>query len=156
MRWLEMTILDLSIIIFIFFEIANVCILYFVPDSKKGNGVAVFNQWEKSKDDETSHLFARYMTYWVAGTKLIFILLLLVIFLTANEWTKICTLVVMIVSIASYYWRLHPIIKKLDQKGEITPKGYSSGNAAKCISCVIFSRIRLTHGCVILFVVELG
>ncbi len=106
-------------------EMANVCILYFTPDSRKGNGVAIFNQWEKSKEDETSHLFARYMTYWVAGTKLIFIFLLLVILLTANEWTKICTLVVMIVSIASYYWKLHPIIKKLDQKGEITPKGYS-------------------------------
>jgi len=23
------------------------------------------------------------------------------------------------------FWRLHPIIKRLDQKGEITPKGYS-------------------------------
>ena len=120
-----MGILDLSIIIFIFLEMANVCILYFAPDSKKGNGVAVFNQWEKSKDDENSHLFARYMTYWVAGTKLIFIFLLIIIILTANEWTKICTLVVMIVSIASYYWKLHPIIKKLDQMGEISPRGYS-------------------------------
>lgn len=120
-----MGILDLSIIIFICLETANVCILYFAPDSKKGNGVAVFDQWETSKDNESTHLFARYMTYWVAGTKLIFILLLLVIMLTANEWTKICTLVVMILSIASYFWRLHPIIKLLDQKGEITPKGYS-------------------------------
>ena len=120
-----MSILDLSIIIFIVLEMANVCILYFAPDSRKGNGVAIFNHWEKSKEDEASHLFARYMTYWVAGTKLIFIFLLLVILLTANEWTKICTLVVMILSIASYYWKLHPIVKALDQKNEITPKGYS-------------------------------
>lgn len=120
-----MGILDLSIIIFICLETANVCILYFAPDSKKGNGVAVFDQWETSKDNESTHLFARYMTYWVAGTKLIFIFLLVVIILTANEWTKICTLIVMIISIASYFWKLHPIIKKLDQEGEITPKGYS-------------------------------
>lgn len=120
-----MSILDLSIIIFVIMEMANVCILYFAPDSRKGNGVAIFNHWEKSKEDEASNLFARYMTNWVAGTKLIFIFLFIVILLTANEWTKICTLIVMIVSIASYYWRLHPIIKKLDQKGEITPKGYS-------------------------------
>ena len=120
-----MSILDISIIIFIVLEMANVCILYFAPDSRKGNGVAIFNQWEKSKEDEASHLFARYMTYWVAGTKLIFIFLLLVILLTANEWTKICTLVVMILSVASYYWKLHPIVKALDQKDEITPKGYS-------------------------------
>lgn len=120
-----MRILDISIIIFIVLETANVCILYFAPDSKKGNGVAIFNQWEKSKEDEASHLFASYMTYWVAGSKLIFIFLLLVILLTANEWTKICSLLVMILSIASYFWKLHPIIKALDQKGEISPKGYS-------------------------------
>ncbi len=120
-----MNILDISIIIFVVMEMANVCILYFVPDSRKGNGVAIFNEWEKSKGDEDSHLFAQYMTYWVAGTKLIFISLLLVILLTANEWTKIFTLIVMIASIALYYWRLHPIIKKLDQNGEITPGGYS-------------------------------
>ena len=31
----------------------------------------------------------------------------------------------MILSIATYFWRLHPIIKKLDAMGGITPKGYS-------------------------------
>ena len=49
----------------------------------------------------------------------------IVIFLTAGEWTKFFSVLVMIVSIATYYWRLHPITKRLDQKGEITPKGYS-------------------------------
>lgn len=138
-----MSILDLSIIIFVVMEMANVCILYFAPDSRKGNGVAIFNQWEKSKKDEASNLFARYMTNWVAGTKLIFIFLLIVILLTANEWTKICTLVVMIVSIASYYWRLHPIIKKLDQKGEITPKGYSKALGVMIATFMIMFTVAL-------------
>ena len=33
--------------------------------------------------------------------------------------------VAMILSIATYFWRLHPTIKKLDAMGCITPKGYS-------------------------------
>jgi len=120
-----MSFLDISIIVFVIMETANVCILFFAPNSRKGNGVAAFNHWESSKNDESAHLFACYMTNWVAGTKLIFILLLIVILLTAGEWTKFFSVLVMIVSIATYYWRLHPIIKRLDQKGEITPKGYS-------------------------------
>lgn len=31
----------------------------------------------------------------------------------------------MILSIATYFWKLHPIIKKLDKMGKISPKGYS-------------------------------
>lgn len=120
-----MNILDIAIIIFIIMEFANVCILYFTPDSRLGNGVAVFNEWENSKKNEDAHLFARYMTYWVAGTKLIFIVLLLVILFTGSQLTKICGVGVMILSIATYFWKLHPIIKQLDQKGQITPKGYS-------------------------------
>lgn len=120
-----MIILDIAIIVFIVMELGNVCILYFAPDSKMGNGVSVFNQWHKSKDDEHAHLFAKYMTYWVAGTKLIFIVLLLVILLSGNELTKMFGVLAMILSIATYFWKLHPIIKKLDAKGEITPKGYS-------------------------------
>lgn len=106
-------------------ETANVMILYFAPDSKLGNGVAVFNPWFKAKENEADELFAKYMTNWVAGVKLIFIVLLLVILFTASEITKIWAVVAMILSIASYYFRLNPIIKKLDEMGEITPKGYS-------------------------------
>lgn len=51
------------------------------------------------------------MAYWVAGVKLIFIFLLLVVLLTGNETTKIWAVVAMIISIATYFWKLHPIIK---------------------------------------------
>lgn len=38
-----MSILSLSIIVFCIMELGNILILYFKPDSKLGNGVAVFN-----------------------------------------------------------------------------------------------------------------
>ncbi|MFI3165142.1 MAG: hypothetical protein R3Y45_02580 [Bacillota bacterium] len=120
-----MNILDISILAFVIMETANVIILYFKPEFRYGNGVAIFNEWEKSKEDETVHLFAKYMANWVAGVKLIFIVLLLVIMLTCENTTKAWAVGVMILSIASYFWKLHPIIKKLDEKNMITPKGYS-------------------------------
>lgn len=141
-----MNLLDFSIIIFVIMETANVFILYFAPDSKRGNGVAVFKHWESSKNDEDAHLFARYMTNWVAGTKLIFIVLLLVILFTANETTKVYSVIVMIASIATYFWRLHPIIKTLDQKGYIVPKGYSNTLESMIVGFIImFSFALVLH-----------
>ncbi|MEG1847600.1 MAG: hypothetical protein RRX92_03545 [Lachnospiraceae bacterium] len=118
-------ILNIAIIIFVLLETGNVLILYFAPDSKLGNGVAVFNPWFKAKEDEAAELFAKYMANWVAGVKLIFIVLLLVILFVGNDITKLFAVFAMILSIATYYFRLNPIIKKLDDMGEITPKGYS-------------------------------
>ena len=106
-------------------ELGNVLILYFKPDSKLGNGVAVFDAWKDVKEDKNLDLFAHYMAYWVAGVKLIFIFLLLVVLLTGNETTKIWAVVAMIISIATYFWKLHPIIKQLDSLNKISPKGYS-------------------------------
>lgn len=39
--------------------------------------------------DENLDLFVHYMGYWVAGVKLIFIFLLLVILITGTQTTKI-------------------------------------------------------------------
>lgn len=120
-----MIMLNIAITLFVLMESANVLILYFAPDSKLGNGVAVFNPWFQAKEEESRELFAKYMVNWVAGTKLIFIVLLLVILLTAGETTKLFAVFAMILSIATYYFRLNPIIKRLDEMGEITPRGYS-------------------------------
>lgn len=120
-----MDILSVAIIVFCIMELGNVLILYFMPDSKLGNGVAVFDNWFDAKQDENESLFAHYMAYWVAGVKLIFIFLLLVILFTGTELTKLYGVVAMILSISTYFWKLHPIIKKLDKNGKITPKGYS-------------------------------
>ncbi|MFI3253444.1 MAG: hypothetical protein R3Y63_03780 [Eubacteriales bacterium] len=120
-----MGILDIAIIAFVCMELSNVIILYFYPEFPYGNGVAVFRHWEKSKEDEATHLFARYMADWVAGVKLIFIFLLVVVVIVGDERTKIWAVVAMILSILSYFFRLHPTMKKLDQLGELKPAGYS-------------------------------
>ena len=120
-----MDILSVSIIIFCIMEFGNVIILYFMPDSRLGNGVAVFDSWNDVKKDKSLDLFAHYMVYWVAGVKLIFIFLLLVVLITGTELTRVWAVIVMILSIATYFWKLHPIIKQLDKMGKITPKGYS-------------------------------
>lgn len=48
-------------------ELGNVLILYFMPDSRLGNGVAVFDSWNDVKEDKALNLFSHYMAYWVAG-----------------------------------------------------------------------------------------
>ncbi|MCI5774073.1 MAG: hypothetical protein MR210_05870 [Erysipelotrichaceae bacterium] len=138
-----MDILSIAIIIFCIMESANVMILYFKPDSKLGNGVAVFDAWRDVKEDNALSLFAHYMVYWVAGVKLIFIVLLLVILIWGNEITKIWAVVAMILSIATYFWKLHPIIKQLDQMGKITPKGYSKALGAMIMGFMTMFSIAL-------------
>lgn len=119
-----MSILSIAILVFIIMESANVAILYFWPGSQLGNGVGVFNAFHNSESEEQK-LFTSYLVNWVAGVKLIFIFLLAVILLIGTEQVKLLAVVAMILSIATYFWRLHPTIKKLDAMGCITPKGYS-------------------------------
>lgn len=119
-----MSILSIAILIFILMESANVAILYFWPGSQLGNGVGVFNAFHNSENEEQK-LFASYLVNWVAGVKLIFIFLLAVILVLGTEQLRMWAVVAMILSIATYFWRLHPTIKKLDTMGCITPKGYS-------------------------------
>ena len=74
---------------------------------------------------EEQRLFTSYLVNWVAGVKLIFIFLLAVILAIGTEQIKLWAVVAMILSIATYFWRLHPTSKKLDAMGCITPNGYS-------------------------------
>ena len=121
----KVSILSIAISIFIVLESLNVLTLYFNPGSQMGNGVGVFDAWEKSKADLEMHQFVRYLVFWVAGTKLIFIALLLVILFTTGESTQRLTVLAMVASIASFFWRLFPIVKSLDKAGHIAPSGYS-------------------------------
>ena len=117
--------IKIAIIAFIILETGNIMMMYFLPDSKMGNGVGVFKAWEKSKTDPEIHNFAKYMVNWVAGTKVIFILLLIVFLVWGDD--KILPFVgaAMTLSIATFFFRLFPIIKDMDQNGQIDPKGYS-------------------------------
>ncbi len=69
-------IAKIVIVVFILLELSNVLALYFAPGSKMANAVGVFSAWEKSKQDAEIHDFVKYLVYWVAGAKLIFLLLL--------------------------------------------------------------------------------
>lgn len=121
-----MNILTIAMTVFICLELMNVAILYFRPGSQKGNGIGVFNAWEKSKENEEVHQLMRYLVYWVAGTKLIFIALLIVIIVTGSWTTQLFAVGALILSILSFFWKLFPIIKQLDNKNQISPKGYST------------------------------
>ena len=70
------------------------------------------------------HRFARYMVNWVAGTKLIFLLLLVVILLTGNEQTLRLTSAAMALAIASFFGRLFPLVRQMGREHEITPTNY--------------------------------
>lgn len=122
-----MGFLNVVTIGFLLLEAANVIALYFAPTFPYANAVGVFKAWEKSKADPDVHDFVKYLVNWVAGTKLIFILLLIVIIATGSEQTRILSGVVMVISIASFFWRLYPLIKQMDAKGQIQPEGYSKG-----------------------------
>jgi hypothetical protein len=111
--------------IFIILELMNIGMLYFYPGSKIGNGIGVFNAWEKSKEHEEIHNLIKYLVYWVAGSKLIFISLLLVIIITGSWRTQLYSVVVLILSIFTFFWRLFPLMRRLDRENQITPKGYS-------------------------------
>ncbi len=123
-----MTLNALVIVIigFVIMESANVISLYFLPGSKFANGIGVFKAWEKSKQDPEVHDLVKYLVYWVAGTKVISILLLVVILLTAQGKSLIFAGAAMVVSIATFFWRLFPLIRKMDRSNQIEPKNYSA------------------------------
>jgi hypothetical protein len=120
-----MSIIKMAIIGFLSLEAVNVAALYFFPDSKLANSIGVFKAWEKSKSDPEVHDFVKYLVNWVAGTKLIFILLLIVILFTADERTLALTSVALALAIGSFFWRLFPLIRRMDQREQIDPRNYS-------------------------------
>ncbi len=120
-----MDILSAAIILFAVIETLNIGILYFRPGTRVGNGMGVFNTYRKSEADPETRELVRYLVNWVAGTKLIFVSLLVVIVLTGSQTTKALAIVALILSIASFFWRLFPAIVRLDRDGQITPRGYS-------------------------------
>ena len=120
-----MILLKIIIVIFILMETGNVAALYFFPGSKFANSVGVFKAWESSKSDPAIHNLVKYLVNWVAGTKLIFILLLGILLFTAEDNALILTGGALILSISSFFWRLFPQIRNMDEQDQIAPKNYS-------------------------------
>ena len=121
-----MNMISIVIIGFIVLETTNVIALYFFPGSKYANSVGVFRAWERSKLEPEMHDFVRYLVNWVAGTKLIFLLLLIVILFTADAEGLFFTGAALVISISSFFWRLFPLIRKMDREDQIDPKNYSA------------------------------
>jgi hypothetical protein len=121
-----MNAISVVIIGFALLEATNVIALYFFPESKYANSVGVFKAYERSKQDPEVHDFVRYLVNWVAGTKLIFLLLLVVILLTADTEGLFFTGLAMAIAISSFFWRLFPLVRRMDREGSIDPPGYSA------------------------------
>ena len=119
-------ILAIAIVVFAVIETLNILILYFRPGSRLGNGMGVFDAYRKAEADPETRELARYLVNWVAGTKLIFVGLLVVIVVTGSQTTKAWAIVALILSILSFFWRLFPAIVRLDRANQVTPRGYST------------------------------
>jgi hypothetical protein len=118
-------VLTTLVAVFLVLETANVAALYVSPGSRRFNAVGVFTAWTSSQQDGDLHDVVRYLVFWVAGTKVIVIALWLAILLVGDPTTQLWASIVMVPAIATFYWKLFPIIRRLDARGLIRPAGYS-------------------------------
>lgn len=118
-------IAKIVLLAFIVLEFSNVVALYFFPGSKRANAVGVFSAWEKSKQIPEVHDLMRYLVYWVAGAKLIFLLLLGLIVAFADLNLQRLSLIALALATLTFYWRLFPLARKMDREGQVQPKNYS-------------------------------
>jgi hypothetical protein len=146
-----MDVLSVVIIAFGTLELLNVLTLYLAPGSRRGNALGVFRAYERSKQDPEVHALVSYLIDWVAGTKLIFIVLLIGIIITGPPATKVFSAIALIFSILTFYSRLYPAITKMDRAGQIVPRGYSRTLALMIAGFVIVFAIA-----VVVYLVSVG
>ncbi len=132
-----MDVLSVALVAFGTLELLNVLALYLAPGTRRGNALGVFRAYERSKGDPEVHALVSYLIDWVAGTKLIFIVLLIGIILTGSPATKVFSGIALMFSILTFYARLYPAITKMDAAGQIVPRGYSRTLAAMIAGFVI-------------------
>lgn len=137
-------LIKIAIIAFIVLESFNVLALYFFPGSRKANAVGVFSAWEKSKQYPEIHDLMRYLVNWVAGAKLIFLFLLGLIVAFADLNLQRLSLAALALATLTFYWRLFPLVRKMDREGNIQPKKYSLVlGATILVMIVIFTTIAI-------------
>jgi lipopolysaccharide export LptBFGC system permease protein LptF len=120
-----MRVLTWVFVVFGLLELMNVAVLYGAPGSRRANGIGVFTAWERSKADPEVHLLVRYLVYWVAGVKVIFLALLAVIVVTGTQRTKTAAGAALAASVAVFFWRMFPLARRADRAGAMLPAGYS-------------------------------
>lgn len=132
-----MSVLDLSLTGFIIIETFNVLSLFFFPEFKYANGIAIFSALEKSKKDKEISNIIKYLTYWVASSKVIFIFLLTLILFSSDINFKANAALILSLGISIFYLKLFPLIRKMDRNNEITPSGYSKVLVAIILSFIV-------------------
>ena len=120
-----MTFLTIVIIGFLLLEISNVFILFFKPDSRQVHGMGMFPAWETAKNEPHMYHLMRYLTIWVAGSKLILIALLVVILVWGDRQLITITGFALAFSMLPFYGGLFPAMRKIDQTGQVKPQGFS-------------------------------
>jgi len=120
-----MTFLIVVMIGFLLLETSNVFVLFFVPDSRQVHGMGMFPAWEKSKSDPDVHNLMRYLTIWVAGSKLILVALLIAILVWGGKQLLPIAGFSMALSMLPFYFGLFPTMKKIDGNDQVCPKGFS-------------------------------
>jgi hypothetical protein len=110
---------------FILLEFSNVVALYFFPGSRRANAVGVFSAWEQSKQFPEIHDLMRYLVYWVAGAKLIFLFLLGLIVAFADLNLQRWSLMALGLATLTFFWRMFPLARKMDRAGQMQPNNYS-------------------------------
>lgn len=141
-----MNIVTIVMSLFVLLEISNVLTLYLKPGSQVGNGVGVFNAWEDSKENEDTHDLIKYLVYWVAGSKLIFIALVIIIIIMGSFTMQLVSLAALIISVLSFYWKLYPLIRRIDKNNQLTPAGYSKTLGRMIAGFITFFVIALVGG----------
>lgn len=119
----EMSAIQVSLIVIMAVEVLSVLELYFLQDRCIFNGVAMFKICVLAREDPDLFGMVRYLVNWIAGVKLIVIGLLGVIVLTAPENTILYAAISLVITIASFFWRMFPAVRKFDDAGLIEPAG---------------------------------
>mgnify|MGYP000879244377 CR=1 FL=1 len=117
--------ISIVLTLFIILECLNVILLYKMPGSTKGNAVGVFKAYSKARADPEIGALVDYLVNWVAGTKLIFIVLLIGIIITGTPTTKVFSVIALVFSISTFFSQLFPIIRRMEAGGGLTIHGYS-------------------------------
>lgn len=119
-----MDYISIALIIFIVLEVSNVIVMFFFNETTIANGVGVFKKFTEQDDPETKDLI-KYLIYWVAGTKVIFIALLIVIIFLGSMLLKQVAVVALVLSISLFYWKMFPLAKRIEGNNGIKTKNYS-------------------------------
>ena len=138
-----MLVLQIAILLFVLMELSNVIILYRKPDFKYGNSMRVFCAFRALQPQSDAYIFVKYLVNWVANCKLIFLTMLVVVAVWGDlivlRWAVFAT----ILSIGIFFFTLYPLMKKLDDHNEITPKGYTKTLSMMILSFMLMFTVAL-------------